>query len=589
MADMLMILVPCVAIPVALALILTIICMCRRKKDTNGQHKALHKASVNNQLEMNAMLAKQPLRSREFPMANIRFLQELGEGAFGKVYKGELLGYYNKTSVCKVAVKTLKENAAPKMQQDFRREVDLMTDLQHPNVVCLLGVCMKEEPMCMLFEYMSHGDLHQHLIMHSPHSDVSVSDDEGNSHILDHSDMLYIATQVAAGMEYLAGHHYIHRDLAARNILIGDNLTVKISDFGLSRDVYSSDYYRVQGKSLLPVRWMPPESILYGKFTTESDVWSFGVVLWEIYSYGLQPYYGYSNQEVIEMIRARQILPCPDDCPSRLYSLMVECWHEMPVRRPSFKEIHLRLRQWKNEMLSNPHLFSNVNATHSHSGHSSSTHNSGHSGGQMSHHSSTGPSNNTASTGLTGNSHQVLHSGMGQPNGMVPMCPPNGMMPGHKPGHASPLNYGHMIRPPMMMQGHLVGMPVNIPPPPMPPNLPYHQPTYNRPAQFTSPAQFTNPGLYKKPSPPGSVASHKSSSLHSSASPASSVSNQKPHGIPNIPNNNMGRNPINSPTQQHNITNLNMNNYNKMSPGSLPSSNHNSYDLYIPEAKTAEI
>lgn len=92
---------------------------------------------------------------------------------------------------------------------------------------------------------------------------------------------------------------------------------------------------------------MPPESCLYGKFTTESDVWSFGVVLWEIFSYGLQPYYGFTNQEVIDMIRSRQLLPCPEDCPPHIYSLMIECWHEIPTRRPSFHELHTRLRSWQ--------------------------------------------------------------------------------------------------------------------------------------------------------------------------------------------------------------------------------------------------
>ena len=290
-----------------------------------------------------------------------------------------------------------------------------MSEMRHPNIVCLLGVVMKQSPMCMLFEYMAQGDLHEYLLTHSPHSDVTSPEEDsgvdGGGHILEYSEMLHIVTQVAAGMEYLAGHHFVHRDLAARNILVGDGLTVKVSDFGLSRDIYSSDYYRVQSKSLLPVRWMPPEAILYGKFTTDSDVWAFGVVLWETFSFGLQPYYGFSNQEVIEMIRSRQILACPEDCPARIYGLMVECWHEMPARRPPFREIHARLRSWRNE------LSVNVNVTGatptagpwtalstSNSGHSSSTQQSGQSS-QPSHQSSTGPSNNTNLTGLTGSSN----------------------------------------------------------------------------------------------------------------------------------------------------------------------------------------
>ncbi|XP_077273107.1 tyrosine-protein kinase transmembrane receptor Ror isoform X3 [Temnothorax americanus] len=283
-------------------------------------------------------------RIPQFTTNNIVLLQELGEGAFGKVYKGELQTGNKCEPPIYVAVKTLKENATPKTQSDFKREVELMTDLRHPNIICLLGVILKGEPMCMLFEYMTQGDLHEFLICHSPRSDVPLNNSGGK--ILEQPEFLHIALQIASGMEYLASHHYVHRDLAARNCLVGDNLTVKISDFGLSRDIYSSDYYRVQSKSLLPVRWMPPESILYGKFTTESDVWSFGVVLWEIYSYGLQPYYGYNNQEVIDMIRSRQLLPCPEDCPTMIYSLMIECWHEVANRRPQFPEIHHRLHNW---------------------------------------------------------------------------------------------------------------------------------------------------------------------------------------------------------------------------------------------------
>lgn len=124
-----------------------------------------------------------------------------------------------------------------------------MGDLKHPNILCLLGVVTKDEPKCMMFEYMSQGDLHEFLITHSPRMEPSLAE-----YVLEPNEMLLIATQIAAGMEYLAAHHYVHRDLAARNALVGDGLTVKISDFGLSREIYNSDYYKVQSKALVPVR-----------------------------------------------------------------------------------------------------------------------------------------------------------------------------------------------------------------------------------------------------------------------------------------------------------------------------------------------
>lgn len=386
--------------------------------NANGSQRTLSQNGHNANMEMNSLLSheqqqnaphlqgggqqqqQQRVRAREIPIQSVRFLQELGEGAFGKVYQGELIGIIGPgTSI--VAIKTLKPGANQKTRSDFQREADLMTDLRHPNIVCLIGVCFQEDPHCMIFEHMAHGDLHEFLITHSPNVDSDASEPmEESSNVLSPTDMSFIAIQIAAGIEYLAGHHYVHRDLAARNCLVGENLTVKISDFGLSRDIYAADYYRVQSKSLLPVRWMPPESILYGKFTTESDVWSFGVVLWEIYSYGLQPYYGYSNQEVIEMIRSRQLLPCPEDCPSRMYAFMVECWHEVPNRRPTFAEIHNRLRHWEGYGSGYPP------STTSHSMCNASQHSG-------SHHSSTGPSNNTGSTNLSNAQMQQMQQAYG--------------------------------------------------------------------------------------------------------------------------------------------------------------------------------
>lgn len=273
------------------------------------------------------------LRIPQYSLSQIKFLEELGEGAFGKVYKGAL----KKSGDTQfIAVKALKENASAKTKADFRREIDLISELNHDNIVCIVGVALSEEPLCMLFEFMARGDLHEFLMGRAPPSGKG----------LPPMRLLNIAHNIASGMQYLASHHYVHRDLAARNCLVSDDFVVKISDFGLSRDIYSSDYYRVQSKSLLPVRWMPPESILYGKFTTESDIWSYGVVLWEIYSYGLQPYYGYSNQEVISMVRSGEFLAAPSACPLPMYELMRDCWKHTPHRRPSFEDIVNRIQEW---------------------------------------------------------------------------------------------------------------------------------------------------------------------------------------------------------------------------------------------------
>ncbi|XP_041911238.1 inactive tyrosine-protein kinase transmembrane receptor ROR1 [Arvicola amphibius] len=348
--EILYILVPSVAIPLAIAFLFFFICVCRNNQKSSSPPVQRQPKPVRGQnVEMSMLNAYKPKsKAKELPLSAVRFMEELGECTFGKIYKGHLyLPGMDHAQV--VAIKTLKDYNNPQQWTEFQQEASLMAELHHPNIVCLLGAVTQEQPVCMLFEYMNQGDLHEFLIMRSPHSDVGCSSDEDGTvkSSLDHGDFLHIAIQIAAGMEYLSSHFFVHKDLAARNILIGEQLHVKISDLGLSREIYSADYYRVQSKSSLPIRWMPPEAIMYGKFSSDSDIWSFGVVLWEIFSFGLQPYYGFSNQEVIEMVRKRQLLPCSEDCPPRMYSLMTECWNEIPSRRPRFKDIHVRLRSWE--------------------------------------------------------------------------------------------------------------------------------------------------------------------------------------------------------------------------------------------------
>uniref|UniRef100_A0A6I8P902 Tyrosine-protein kinase receptor n=1 Tax=Ornithorhynchus anatinus TaxID=9258 RepID=A0A6I8P902_ORNAN len=264
---------------------------------------------------------------------------ELGEGAFGKVFLAECSHLLSAPDKVLVAVKALKE-VSESARQDFQREAELLTTLQHEHIVRFFGVCTDGdgdgvgvgEPLLMVFEYMQHGDLNRFLRSHGPDPGAGLGQ------------LLGVAVQIASGVVYLAGLHFVHRDLATRNCLVGAGMVVKIGDFGMSRDIYSTDYYRVGGRTMLPIRWMPPESILYRKFTAESDVWSFGVVLWEIFTHGKQPWYQLSNLEAIECITQGRELERPRACPAEVYSIMQSCWQREPQQRHSIRDIYSRLQ-----------------------------------------------------------------------------------------------------------------------------------------------------------------------------------------------------------------------------------------------------
>ncbi|CAL1569816.1 unnamed protein product [Knipowitschia caucasica] len=296
------------------------------------------------------LLLNSKLLALEYPRNNIQYVRDIGEGAFGRVFQARAPGLLPMESFTMVAVKMLKEEASTDMQNDFQREAALMSEFDHPNIVKLLGVCAVGKPMCLMFEYMAHGDLNEFLRRRAPtqssravsrasmslRSFASESDCPG----LSSTEQFFISKQIAAGMAYLSERKFVHRDLATRNCLVGEDMVVKIADFGLSRNIYSADYYKANENDAIPIRWMPPESIFYNRYTTESDVWAYGVVLWEIFSHGMQPYYGMGHEEVIYYVRDGHILSSPDNCPVELYSLMRLCWSTHPADRPSFSSIH---------------------------------------------------------------------------------------------------------------------------------------------------------------------------------------------------------------------------------------------------------
>ncbi|XP_070845552.1 muscle, skeletal receptor tyrosine-protein kinase [Chaetodon trifascialis] len=348
----------------AVFLTVTILACRRRRKQWRNRKRAMETPHLSalpselllDRLHPNPMYQRVPLLlnskllALEYPRNNIQYVRDIGEGAFGRVFQARAPGLLPMESFTMVAVKMLKEEASADMQNDFQREAALMAQFDHPNIVRLLGVCAVGKPMCLMFEYMAHGDLNEFLRRRSPTQSVrtisraSLSgrsfSSELEAGLLSCAEQLSISKQIAAGMAYLSERKFVHRDLATRNCLVGEEMVVKIADFGLSRNIYSADYYKANENDAIPIRWMPPESIFYNRYTTESDVWAYGVVLWEIFSHGMQPYYGMGHEEVIYYVRDGHILSCPENCPLELYNLMRLCWSTQPSDRPSFSSIH---------------------------------------------------------------------------------------------------------------------------------------------------------------------------------------------------------------------------------------------------------
>lgn len=206
-----------------------------------------------------------------------------------------------------------------------------------PHVVQLLGVVSKGDPPLVVMELMAMGDLKGYLRAHRP--DGAVGPDGEAPVPPSVRQILQMAIEIADGMAYLSMKKFVHRDLAARNCMVAGDMTVKIGDFGMTRDIYERDYYRKGDKGLLPVRWMSPESLKDGVFTTSNDVFSYGVVLWEMATLASQPYQGLSNDQVLRYVIDGGVMERPENCPDKLYQLMRRCWEHRPSNRPTFLDI----------------------------------------------------------------------------------------------------------------------------------------------------------------------------------------------------------------------------------------------------------
>ncbi|XP_061651453.1 ALK tyrosine kinase receptor [Phyllopteryx taeniolatus] len=275
---------------------------------------------------------------KEVPRRNISLTRGLGHGAFGEVYEGLALGIPGEASPLHVAVKTLPEVCSEQDELDFLMEALIISKFSHQNIVRCVGVSLQAMPRFILLELMTGGDLKTFLREMRPRLEQPSS--------LTMVDLLNVARDIAKGCQYLEENQFIHRDIAARNCLLtckGPGRVAKIGDFGMARDIYRASYYRKGGRAMLPVKWMPPEAFMEGIFTSKTDTWSFGVLLWEIFSLGYMPYPSRSNQEVLDFVTNGGRMDPPKNCPGPVYRIMTQSWQHQPEDRPNFSTILERI------------------------------------------------------------------------------------------------------------------------------------------------------------------------------------------------------------------------------------------------------
>uniref|UniRef100_A0AAZ1XAL1 receptor protein-tyrosine kinase n=1 Tax=Oreochromis aureus TaxID=47969 RepID=A0AAZ1XAL1_OREAU len=317
-------------------------------------------------------------RKWEFPRENLELGKELGSGAFGMVVQATAYGIKKPGVSQKVAVKMLKEKHQTMEKEALMSELKMLTHIgHHANIVNLLGACTDSGPVYLIFQYCCHGDLLNYLKNNCERYHKSVTDempqvrqvsisvlpfvyllnyslqswcdpesfetpDEQTEDLeaLTFDDLLSFAFQVARGMEFLSSKNCIHRDLAARNVLVTNGRQVKIGDFGLARDIDNDSNYVVRGNVRLPVKWMAPESIFQGMYTMKSDVWAYGILLWEIFSLGVTPYPGIKVDHMFySMIERGFKMECPYYANETVYGMMCKCWALDPANRPSFSKL----------------------------------------------------------------------------------------------------------------------------------------------------------------------------------------------------------------------------------------------------------